>query len=96
MPAKIKGIKYLSDAPKTKHGGKNLAKLSDSKKYNGSDNDPETLNQWKRRVETHLRVGEVHPDSYLAMAYIHSFFSGQEANWFGRKVMDEIMKTYPN
>ena len=82
--------------PKSTSGiGKGLTKIAEPKRYSGDDDTPRALRMWERDLRSYLLMGNVHPDSYLAMAYIGSALSGEAKRWYGDHVIDRLQKTYP-
>ncbi|KAK4705029.1 hypothetical protein P7C70_g1182, partial [Phenoliferia sp. Uapishka_3] len=75
--------------------GKGLTKIAEPKRYSGEDDTPRGLRMWERDVRSYLLMGNVHPDSYLAVAYIGSCLAGEAKRWYGDHVVDKVQKSFP-
>lgn len=74
--------------------GKGLAKLPEPESYSDRAKDPSTLTKWVRNVRTWLLVGNIHEESYMAMAFINACLSGPARDWMEKTVVDGLQKTY--
>lgn len=75
--------------------GKNLVKPDVPEKYNRESKDPAVLLRWGRAVVTYLMMGNVQPDSYLALRYILSCVSGKAMIWYDKHVLGPSHQSRP-
>ncbi|KAK4702058.1 hypothetical protein P7C70_g4165, partial [Phenoliferia sp. Uapishka_3] len=75
--------------------GKGLTKIAEPKRYSGNNDTPRALRMWERDVRSYLLMGNVHPDSYLAVAYIGSCLAGEAKRWYGDHVVDKVQRSFP-